>query len=499
MRTKWMTWAVAMVATSATLGVVPQLVATATESSAATDSSAATGSAETATATTTAGHDKPRQTIEQVRRQYLDHSPNAPVMVVAHRGYWRGAPENSIDAIRLAVDKGAQVVEIDVQRTADGQLVLMHDTSVNRTTNGTGEVANLTLAQVRALKLRAGLGGAQAPLTEEQVPTLAEALNAVKGRAMVNLDKGWAFRDQEYDLLVSTGTLDHAIFKGSAPVAEVEQFLAKDPRILYSHVVDDGNAASIGTFTGRPPASYELIFDRLTDPQIQPAAVAKARKNARIWVNTMWYGLAAGYTDEASLVDADRGWAAVVDRHGADMIQTDNQEQLVDWLSTRDRHGKPGQWPTLPEGAVRVQAEDYSTEGKDVGYHDLEDDNKGGLARKYEGVDICDQAGAAVMCWIRGGEWVRYTVEVPRSGRYQVGARVSTPYSPAGRFTLTFDGKDTTAPVDVVTTTSHDAFTLQQIPGTRYLTRGTHEFVITMDPTAYQNFNIDYFQLTPTP
>ncbi|MFK3984993.1 glycerophosphodiester phosphodiesterase family protein [Micromonospora sp. NPDC050397] len=487
MRTRWMTWAVAMVATGVTVGVVPQLV------------TKVVGTAQTAEAApvSPAGHGKPGQTIEQVRRQFLDHSKDAPVMVVAHRGYWRGAPENSIDAVRMAVDKGAQVVEIDVQRTADGQLVLMHDTSVNRTTNGTGQVADLTLAQVKALRLRVGLGGAQAPLTDAQVPTLAEALNVVKGRAMVNLDKGWAFRDQEYDLLVASGTLDHAIFKSSAPVAEVEQFLARDPRILYSHVVDDGNAASIGTFTGRPPASYELVFDRLTDPQIQPATVATARKTGRIWVNTMWYGLAAGYTDEGSLVDAERGWASVVDRHGADMIQTDNQEQLLAWLSTRDRHGKRDQWPTLPEGAIRVQAEDYSTGGKEVGYHDLEDDNRGGVARKYEGVDICDQAGATVMCWIRGGEWVRYTVEVPRSGSYQVAARVSTPYSPAGRFTLTFDGKQTTAPVDVITTTSHDAFTLQPVPGTRYLSRGTHEFMIRMDPTTYQNFNIDYFQLTP--
>ncbi|MEU3183930.1 glycerophosphodiester phosphodiesterase family protein [Streptomyces sp. NPDC006923] len=437
---------------------------------------------------------KPRAAIDRIHDDYLDHRPGAAVMVVAHRGYWRGAPENSLRAIDLAVRKGAEVVEIDVQRTKDGHLVLMHDTSVDRTTDGTGNVADLTLAQIKALRLRAGLGGSQAVLTDDRVPTLDEVLAAVKNRAMINLDKGWDFREQEYDLLVSTGTLDYAIFKSSAPVAEVEAFLSKDPRILYSHVVDDANATSIGAFTGRRPQSYELVFDRLTDPQIQPAAVRRAQANARVWINTMWYGLAAGYTDEASLIDPARGWETVIDRHGASMIQTDNQEQLRSWLKARRSHGDDAKWPTLPAGAVRVQAEDYSTGGKDTGYHDVEDDNRGGAARKYEGVDLCDQAGALVMCWVRGGEWVKYAVYVPSSGTYKASARVSSPYGPAGTFTLAFDNDPASEPVDVMTTTSHDAFELQPVPGARHLSKGTHEFTVRMDPAAYQNFNIDYFQ-----
>ncbi|GAB3813229.1 glycerophosphodiester phosphodiesterase family protein [Kribbella italica] len=430
--------------------------------------------------------------IAEIREQYLD--PRGPVMVVAHRGYWRGAPENSLAAVELAIRKGAEVVEIDVQRTADGELVLMHDTTVDRTTDGRGAVSSLTLAQVRALKLRTGLGGAQAPVTEHQVPTLAEALRVVKGRALINLDKGWAFRDQEYDLLTATGTLDHAIFKSSAPVAEVEQFLARDPRILYSHVVDDANASSLGAFARRLP-SYELVFDRLTDAQIQPAAVAAVAKASRIWINTMWYGLAAGSTDEKSLIDPKLGWAAVVDRHQGDMIQTDDQEQLISWLHSGDRNHDRKTWPELPRDTVRVQAEDYSTDGKGVGYSDQDDENRGGaIARPYEGVDVCDQAGAVAVCWIRGGEWIKYAVDVPRTGTYAIAARVSSPYHPAGRITVALDNKES-APADLVTTTSHNAFTLQPVT-TQRLTKGRHELVVRVDATAYQNFNLDYLQLT---
>lgn len=426
--------------------------------------------------------------------QLLRHGAGAPLMIVSHRGYWRGAPENSIGAIAQAVAHGAQVVEIDVQRTGDGELVLMHDDTVNRTTNGTGKVADLTLAQVKALRLRAGLGGGQAAVTEETVPTLREAMLAVRrGGTVINLDKAWAFREKIYALLIELGQLDQGLFKSSAPVAEVSAFLAKDARIRYSHVVDDGNAGDIGAFSGRTPQAYELIFDRLTDAQIQPAAVAKARLTSRIFINTMWYGLAAGYTDEGSLRDAALGWGSVADRHGADMIQTDNVDRLGDWLRARARHQE---WPAVPERTVRVQAEDYSTLGKDVGYHDADDANSGGAARKYEGVDIGDNQGAIVVGWIRGGEWIRYDVTVPRTGDYRISARVSSPYRPAGRFTLDFGTRGATAPVDVVTTTSHDAFTDQVVADSWHLTRGTHTVVFRVDATAYQNFNLDYLDFT---
>src|SRR5262245_15991857 len=158
----------------------------------------------------------------QLTQDYRQHGAGARVLVAAHRGFWRGAPENSIPGFQQAIAHGADMIELDVQRTSDGQLVLMHDTTVNRTTNGTGDIAAKTLAQMKALRLKEGLGDAQAAVTDVQVPTLEEALRAIDNRALINLDKAWAFRDQIYDLLVQTGTLSTAVFKSSAPVAEVE-------------------------------------------------------------------------------------------------------------------------------------------------------------------------------------------------------------------------------------------------------------------------------------
>lgn len=85
-------------------------------------------------------------------------NPNGPVMVVSHKGDWRNHPENSLSGIQAAIDMGVEIIEIDIQRTSDGVLVLMHDTDVNRMTNGTGNVSSKTLAQIKSLNLRKGEG-----------------------------------------------------------------------------------------------------------------------------------------------------------------------------------------------------------------------------------------------------------------------------------------------------------------------------------------------------
>ena len=97
--------------------------------------------------------------------------PRQPVTIVAHRGLAQGMPENTLAAFRHASAQGVAVIELDLRMTKDGHLVVMHDATVDRTTNGSGRVSDLTLAQIKALDT----GGATHP--GERVPTLAEALD----------------------------------------------------------------------------------------------------------------------------------------------------------------------------------------------------------------------------------------------------------------------------------------------------------------------------------
>jgi glycerophosphoryl diester phosphodiesterase len=98
---------------------------------------------------------------------------------VAHRGATGYAPENTIVAFDLAVDMKADYIEIDVQRSKDGELVVIHDTTVDRTTDGTGKVGNLTFEQLRDLD--AG-SWKEEQFAGETIPTFEEILERYHGK-----------------------------------------------------------------------------------------------------------------------------------------------------------------------------------------------------------------------------------------------------------------------------------------------------------------------------
>jgi glycerophosphoryl diester phosphodiesterase len=102
----------------------------------------------------------------------MEHTWQRPLRI-GHRGAAGHAPENTLLSIETALAMGADVIEIDVHRSLDGQLIVMHDERVDRTTNGSGCIRDLTLPQLQALEMAA----------QQRVPTLPEVLQAVKGRA----------------------------------------------------------------------------------------------------------------------------------------------------------------------------------------------------------------------------------------------------------------------------------------------------------------------------
>ncbi|MEU6995825.1 glycerophosphodiester phosphodiesterase family protein [Streptomyces sp. NPDC046465] len=428
---------------------------------------------------------------DRARRDFLDHTPKAAVMIAAHRGQWRKAPENSLAAIRAGFADGAGIVEVDVRLTKDKVPVLMHDTTVDRTTDGKGRVADLTHAQLRGLRLRAGLGGRQTPLTGERIPTLAEAMRLARPLGLVNLDQAWKDREAVWRVLEQTGTVRYGLFKSHAPVPEVRAFLDRHRGALYMHLVDDANAGSVAEFgKGRPPA-FEVVFDDVRDKVAQGAFVRGLRSTGRVWFNTMRNGFSARFTDEASLISPARGWAKLIADYGATILQTDNVEALRTYLRT-------GAVAGVPPGAVRVQAENYAPGGEGRAYHDTDAGNRGdGPGRRGDGVDVCDHDGAVVVCWMRGSEWLTYGVDVPKAGRYTLKTRASSPYLPAGTYRIAYDGGRPGKAVHVADTTAHHAFTLQDSRDPRQLTRGRHTVRLSLDAGAFQNWNLDYLQLEP--
>ena len=102
-------------------------------------------------------------------------------LVVAHRGASREQPENTLAAFEAAVEAGAGAVEFDVRVTADGHAVVMHDATVDRTTDGAGLVAEMTLEDLQRLRI-------EGATDTERVPTLDQALRLLSGRVAVDIE-----------------------------------------------------------------------------------------------------------------------------------------------------------------------------------------------------------------------------------------------------------------------------------------------------------------------
>lgn len=279
-----------------------------------------------------------------------DSGDRTRVFVVSHRGDWRRRPENSVSGALEAIARGADVVEIDLKRTRDGVLVLSHDETIDRCTDGRGRIADMTLAELKKFRLRAGKGGANMPLTNETVPTYGEFLRAVKGKALVNVDQAdWLGLEDVIRTTERHGSLDETIFKGWIEPGLFRSFVGpryrrmfEDGRLRYMPVcrgIDPSPDAPYGRWRRErhAPCAYEIAFGNAL-PAV-PALVEKdygGRMPPRFWTNTLEGSNASGLCDGLALVDPERAWGTLL-HFGYTVLQTDVPEKLKAYLRSIHR------------------------------------------------------------------------------------------------------------------------------------------------------------------
>ncbi len=273
----------------------------------------------------------------------LIHKLNNPsqnhVMVAAHRGDWRDYADNSIEGIESCIRMGVDIVEVDVAMTQDGHLILMHDKTVNRTTNGKGKVKDLTLEQIRSLYLKNGLGRASEIF---RVPTLGEALDVTKDRILVNLDKSDSYFDHIYLMLKERDMLNQVIIKSDKPYDElIAQYGNIMDEMLFSpvfktEVVEQSNDMQYFTSAPQNVPAFE-VTDFIVEPYDRITDIYKYinKRGAHMWINTLWSSLGGGYTDDKALTDPDGNWGYWIGR-GATIIQTDRPQMLIDYLRSKN-------------------------------------------------------------------------------------------------------------------------------------------------------------------
>ena len=168
-----------------------------------------------------------------------------PVEIVAHRGFSERAPENTVAALELALQAGADAVEFDLHATADGTPVLLHDDTLERTTNGRGPVASLSLDALRDLD--AGRWFSR-DFAGEPVPTLAEALEAIGDRVERVYAEVKGSRDPDdvrtmADVVRAARLLERTVFI-SMDWDALDRIRAHEPSALIGYIVEDVRRAA---------------------------------------------------------------------------------------------------------------------------------------------------------------------------------------------------------------------------------------------------------------
>lgn len=180
--------------------------------------------------------------------------PEFSPIIFAHRGDSAHAPENTISAFKMAAEKGATAIELDVNLSADKQVVVIHDSSVNRTTNGQGKVRSLPYASIR--ELDAGERFSE-QYRGEHIPTLSEVFETMGKRIFINVElKDYVTPSDELVPSVAALVKKHGLQESVMFSSFFQNNLLKVKRLLPE--VPCGLLA-LGNFLGWPARTFSYL------------------------------------------------------------------------------------------------------------------------------------------------------------------------------------------------------------------------------------------------
>lgn len=270
-------------------------------------------------------------------KEMLHEPVEGYTMVAAHRGDWRNAAENSLQAIDMAIEMGVDIVEIDIAVTSDGIPVLMHDKTLDRTTDCSGHVKSLSFKQLENCKLKDGIDD----VTSSPIPTLEEALKRIKGKILINIDKGEDHLPLIYPILKKTKTLDQTVFSSYYPYEKLKRLSGGliDSVLYMPKVKHDVEQPEVYLDTFLEHTNSVILQTRaLSEKDTLLQIIPKAKnKGLNIWINTLEPFHSAGHTDEKIMQDPGPhlGWVKSI---GANIIQTDRPQVVLDYLKSIGLH-----------------------------------------------------------------------------------------------------------------------------------------------------------------
>jgi glycerophosphoryl diester phosphodiesterase len=224
------------------------------------------------------------------------------VAVIAHRGEHLRNPENTLPAFGEAIALGADYIELDVRTSSDGVLVLSHDATVDRRTNGKGEVAAMSFTELR--KLDAGHG--------EKIPTFDEALQLARGRIGIYVDCKQVAAKALVETIAKHAMEGHVVIYGPAKL--LREIQALNPKLKLMPEANNRETAQ------RLIEEFHLKVMAFDVRDFQSEVIELVRK-AGVDI----------FVDRLGAADTEQFWQDAIDR-GATGIQTDHPGELVKYL-----------------------------------------------------------------------------------------------------------------------------------------------------------------------
>ena len=269
------------------------------------------------------------------------------VWVVAHRADYVFAPENSIQALNNAIYFGADLIETDVRLTKDGHIIIMHDYSVDRMTNGTGYVSDLTLEEIKRLRLKTNWGGS----TNFQVPTLEEYIQISKGKVGLYLDKaGYDLQGHDEGHLVKEllkilrkhDVLEETIFVLDWPYEKAKKIFGDDlEKVIYCPVIDD-KIPNLESYVNEyieklSPVAFQFRF-RTLDTKTFNLLPKVLESGSKAFVAATWDEHTANHSDRVSIFTRpSEGWGWLITQ-GFRILETNYSRDLIQYLKSENRH-----------------------------------------------------------------------------------------------------------------------------------------------------------------
>jgi len=267
-------------------------------------------------------------------------NPNGRVISVAKYGNVRQFPANSVEGIVNCIDLGIDIITVSVQKTKDGQFVLLSTNDLSKVCCGkegvavAGKASDCTLEDLQnTYFLKSGYGGSTAEPTEYKVASLLDAIAAADGKAMIMINNGWKYAEEINKLAAEKECADMLILRGAKNVDEISAFTAKYGNSAcrvaasFNSDKDDGSAKTYVTDALNAGAFMVELGGRKSGSSVFKYPVLdKFAGVGRAFVSTTKEDLCGGREDRQA------AWSDLIER-GFSVIETDYPRELANYLN----------------------------------------------------------------------------------------------------------------------------------------------------------------------